>query len=183
MEKHAILSRYMLSRNVLAPKVYWSPSVVSPPAMSTCPSTPAPPSYLLLWVERSLIRMAPPSLCSSISRGSASTFCRGSGIPTASWEQGTVDSWASTRESPPHALLPRLTSYLSLWLCRSLQLRNGLPHRAQHTLAQLTQPCHFLKHAHRDGVQGQSGAHGAHGAAPETFVEAMLASFRDFVAY
>lgn len=68
-----------------------------------CPlahTTPA--SYLLLWVERSLIRMAPPSLCSSVSRGSASTFCRGSGIPTVSWEQGAVDGLGSIRVHTPH---------------------------------------------------------------------------------
>lgn len=53
-----------------------------------CPCTPV--SYLLLWVDRSRIRMAPPVLCSAVSRGSASTFCRGSGIPAASLGQGNT---------------------------------------------------------------------------------------------
>lgn len=81
----------------------------SPLCVSTCHvhlPLPTHPSYLLLCVERSLIRMAPPSLCSSVSRGSASTFCRGSGIPTASWEQGAVNSWGPTRVHTPCPFIP-----------------------------------------------------------------------------
>lgn len=78
--------------------------------------------------------------------------------PPGSREQSTV---GAPSESTPHALLSCLISYLSLWLCCSLQLRNGLPYRAQHTLAQAAQPCHLLKHTHKDGVRGQSLKYGA----------------------
>lgn len=106
MEKHGILSRYMLSKKDLAVKIYWQPSMCLHLPRPPAPAHHIHPSYLLLCVERSLIRMAPPSLCSSVSRGSASTFCRGSGIPTTSWEQGAVNSWGPTRVHTPCPSIP-----------------------------------------------------------------------------
>lgn len=122
------------------------------PRPPICLSTPV--SYLLLWVERSRIRTAPPVRCSAASRGSASTFRSGSGVPTASLGQG--DTWSSTNVPTPVPPLPHpplfhLGPHLFLFLCFccSLQLLDGLPHRGQHALAQAAQPRHLLQSTYK----------------------------------
>lgn len=153
MEKHDILSRYTLSKNDLAVKIYWQPSMCL-----HLPRPPAPAHHIIPhtcccawnaassgWLLRPFAALSAGDLPAPSVRAQAFL------PPPGSREQLTV---GVPPESTPHALSSHFISYLSFWLCCPFQLRNGLPYRAQHTLAQVAQPCHLLKHAHRNGVQG-----------------------------